>query len=160
MWLQLFVFHSSSIFSDEMLLQFSSQALSEPQGVTASIIFLLICGTKRKKQKKRNVLAREVGIIIQSNNKRKSKHPEIKRCSQLNKCNQNWKHKKSAEDSLANKMVSGLSVFLAISCPARTNSFSVKVCLFESIFFDSLVNDKFISALQVDVPEFRNSRKD
>jgi len=50
MWLQLFVFHSSNIFSDEMLLPFFSQALSEPQGVAASIIFLLICGMRRKKK--------------------------------------------------------------------------------------------------------------
>lgn len=115
---------------------------------------------KKKKKSKRSILAREVGIIIQNNNKRKSKHPEIKSCSQLNKCSQNWKHKKSAEDSPANKMGSALSVFLVISCPARANSFSVKVCLLESIFFDSLLNDKFISASQVDLSEFRDSRKD
>lgn len=92
-----------------------------------------------QKGKKRSILAREVGIIIQNNNKRISKHPETKCCSQLNKCSQNWKHKKSAEDSLANKTGSVLSVFLVISCPAWANSFSVKVCLLESIFFDSIL---------------------
>lgn len=66
---------------------------------------------------------------------------------------------KSAEDSFANKMGSGLSVFLAMSCPAWANSFSPKVCLLEWLFFDCILKDKFISALQVDLPEFENFRK-
>lgn len=44
---------------------------------------------KSQEKKPPSVLAREVGIIIQNNNKRVSKHPEIKSCSQLNKCRQN-----------------------------------------------------------------------
>lgn len=59
---------------------------------------------------------------------------------------------KSAEDSLANKTGSALPVFLAFSCPAWANSSSAKVCLLQSVCFDSTLNDKFVSALQVDLP--------
>lgn len=88
------------------------------------LFFRLICGTTKKKK---NVLAREVGFVIQNNNNKViSKRSEIKSCSQLSKWSQNRKHKRSAEDSLANKTDSALIVFLLPSCPACQSFFLLK----------------------------------
>lgn len=47
-------FIQATFFQMKCCCRFFSQALSEPQGVTASIILLLICGTKWRKKPKTN----------------------------------------------------------------------------------------------------------